>query len=106
MKKLAIISLIVAIIGLAVGIYCQIVVMPEYNYLDEKYDLSQIERDMYYAYSDTKFLLGSIALFIGPLGILMGAIAGVKKQKLGWIATAVGLASFLLGAMQSTHLFS
>ncbi|MCB0401341.1 MAG: hypothetical protein KDD41_04610 [Flavobacteriales bacterium] len=106
MKKLAIASLIIAIIGLAVGVYCQIVVMPDYNHLYEKSDLSPFERDMFYAYSDTKFMLGSIALFLGPLAVLPGVIAGIKKQKLGWIAAGAGLVSFLLGAIQSTHMFS
>lgn len=106
MKTLAIIGLVLALIGLSVGVYCQIAIMPHYYALDAKYDLSGIERDMFYAYSDTKFLLGSIALFIGPLAAILGVIAGIKKQKIGWIALGLALVSFILGAIQSTHMFS
>lgn len=106
MKILAITGLVLALIGLSIGIYCQVAIMPHYNYLEAMDNLSGIDRDMFYAYSDTKFLLGSIALFVGPLAAILGIIAGIKKRKTGWIAAGLGLVSFILGAMQSTHIFS
>ena len=106
MKTIVMIGLILSLIGFAAGVYCQIEILPSYNALDTQYDLSGIERDLWRTYGDQKFILGSVALFLGSLAIVFGLIAGIKKQKTGWIAMALGLISFVLGALQSTHMFS
>lgn len=106
MKTLAIIGITLAVIGLIIGGYCQIEIMPNYDALDGRYDLSDLERVMWHEYNDQKFLLGSIAMLLGAIAAIAGIIGGLKKQKLGWIALAIGLISFFLGAAQSTHMFS
>ena len=100
MKVLSIIALILSLIGLGVGLYCQFQIVP---FCDNNDSLSDV---MWMYYHDQKFLLGSIALFVGPVGSLLGLIAGIKKRKLGWIALILGLGSFILGVMQATHMFS
>ena len=106
MKTIGIIGSILASIGFLVGMYCQIEVMPNYNMFAGRFDLSEMDSMLRRSYSDQKFLFGSIALFLGPLAAVMGLIAGIKKQKLGWIALALGLVSFVFGALQTTHMFS
>lgn len=105
MKTIGVIGLIIGIIGAGIGIYCQIEVVPNYENFANKLDLTEMERMLLWGYADQKFLLGSLALFTGPLAILLGVISGIKKHKIGWIAVAIGLISLLLGLMQSTHAF-
>ena len=100
MKVLSIIALILSLLGLGVGLYCQFQIVPFCDSGDSFAD------PMWRYYHDQKFLLGSIALFVGPVGALLGIISGIKKRKLGWIALILGLGSFVLGAMQATHMFS
>lgn len=100
MKALSIIGLVIAIIGISFGIYCQIEYMP-------KVDQAELfGPELYTAYMDDKFMYGSIALFAGIAGFLIGLITGIKKQKLGWAAMLIGLISTILGLLQSTHMFS
>lgn len=106
MKVLSIIALVIAIVGLIIGAYCQIEVVPNYNILDGRLDLTDLERSVWHSYHDEKFLLGSIALLLGGVSMIGGLIAGIKKRKIGWIAVGIGLISLLLGAAQSTHMFS
>jgi hypothetical protein len=106
MKTIGIIGLILSLIGFAVGVYCQLEILPSYNALDAQYDLSEIDRALWRTYGDQKFLFGSIALFLGALASVMGLITGIKKQKIGWLILGLGLISFVLGALQSTHMFS
>jgi hypothetical protein len=61
--------------------------------------------EIWHMYMEDKFMYGSIALFAGILGTVIGLVAGIKKQTLGWIAVGIGLVSFFLGALQSTHMF-
>ncbi len=105
MKILSIVALAIAVIGLAIGVYCQMEVVPNYDYFFRLTDRSALETMMYRSYGDQKFILGSIALFTGILGVLLGLVTGIKKQKMGWIALLLALVSFVLGAMQSTHMF-
>ena len=99
MKIVSIIGLVIAIIGISSGLYCQIEYMP-------KVDQAEIfGPELWHSYMEDKFMFGSIALFAGILGVVVGLIAGIKKQMLGWIAVGIGLISFILGAMQSTHMF-
>jgi hypothetical protein len=106
MKIIGIIGLTLSLIGVLVGMYCQIEILPNYNALDNQFDLNEIERAIWRDYADQKFVFGSVALFLGAIASVIGLIVGIKKHKIGWIALALGLISFLLGAMQSTHLFS
>ena len=106
MKTIGIIGFILSLIGLAVGLYCQIEIIPNYNALDGQYDLSKIDRMLWRTYADQKFLFGSIALFLGSIASVIGLIVGVKKQKIGWIILVMSLLSFALGAVQATHIFS
>ena len=106
MKTIGVIGLILSLISLFVALYCQIEILPNYNALDAQLDLSEMDVMLWRSYADQKFLFGSVALFLGALAAVAGLIAGLKKQKMGWVALCLGLISFLLGAIQSTHMFS
>lgn len=106
MKTIGIIGVIIATVGFLVGVYCQIEIIPNFESLDAQYDLSELNRSQWRNLADQKFILGSVALFLGFLAAVMGLIIIVKKQKIGWIIIGIGLISFILGAIQSTHMFS
>ncbi len=106
MKVVGIIGVLLGVVGLLVGVYCQLGIIPKFNALDLQYDLNEIDRALWRTLADQKFILGSIALFLGALASIIGLFTKLKKQKIGWIALGIGLASFLLGALQSTHMFS
>jgi len=105
MKTLSKIGLAIAIIGLVVGVYCQIEIVPTYNHFNTA-TMSDFEIPLWRSYGDQKFMLGSVALFAGILAVVIGLIGGFKKQKVGWLALLVGAVSLILGLMQSTHVFS
>jgi hypothetical protein len=99
MKIVSIIGLVIAVIGISSGLYCQIEYMP-------KVDQAEIfGPELWHSYMEDKFMFGSIALFTGILGLAVGLVAGIKKEKIGWIAVGISLVSFFLGALQSTHMF-
>ncbi|MDG1477317.1 MAG: hypothetical protein P8Q14_09230 [Vicingaceae bacterium] len=106
MKIIKIIGIILAVAGLLFGMYCQFQILPSFNALDVQYDLSELDRALWRSLADQKFVLGSIALFLGALGSVIGLIIGLKKEQIGWIVLGLGLVSFVLGAIQSTHMFS
>ena len=99
MKIISIIGIVIALIGLGAGIYCQVEYVPK----ADQEDVFGLE--LWIMYMDAKFLYGSIALFAGASGLLLGLIGGIKKEKLGWIAVGIGLISTFLGLAQSTHMF-
>lgn len=101
MKILSYLAVLLSVIGIGAGIYCQIEYVPK---LTE--EAAEIFGDtLYYAYSETAFNLGSIALFVGGLGLLAGIMPGIKGQKLGWIAVVLGFVSVIFGLLQATHMF-
>lgn len=106
MKVLGIVSFVLAIVSLAVVMYCQIEIAPNYEAFDKKNNLQEFEKVLWSTYADQKFLLSSVALFVGPIAVFLGLIVGLKKHKIGWIALSLGLISFLLGAIQSTYVFN
>jgi len=105
MKNLSKVGLVIAILGLGAGIYCQLEIVPTYNSFNTA-TMSDIEIPLWRSYGEQKFMFGSIALFAGILAVIIGLITGIKKQKLGWITLVIGGVSFILGAMQSTHMFN
>lgn len=106
MKTIGIIGLILSIVGLFFGLYCQFQIIPSFNALDTQYDLSKIERAKWNSLADLKFLIGSITLFLGALAAVIGLVVGLKKQKIGWVILVLSFISFILGVIQSTHMFS
>jgi hypothetical protein len=106
MKTIGIIGLVLAITGFFVGLYCQIEIIPNFNALDSQYDLNEMAQAQWRNLADQKFIFGSISLFLGFLAAVSGLIMLIKKQKIGWITIGLGLISFVLGALQSTHMFS
>jgi len=99
MKILSIIALLISAGGLSAGIYNQMEFVP---LCESDFDFG----DLFYYYHEQKMMWGTIALFAGALGTILGVVGGIKKQKIGWIAAAAGLVSLILGLMQSTHMFS
>jgi type IV secretory pathway TrbD component len=105
MKIVSKIGLLIAIIGLIAGVYCQIEIVPTYNHFNTV-TMSDLEIPIWRSYGDQKFMLGSIALFTGILAAVIGLVGGLKKHKVGWVALFVGVFSLVLGLMQSTHMFN
>lgn len=100
MKILGIVALVLSVVGLASGIYCEIEYMP-------KVDQAEIfGPQLYDYYMESKLFYGYIALFSGVGGFLVGLITAAKKQKLGLIALGLGIISIYFGLAQSTHMFS
>ena len=99
MKILSIIALLISVGGLSAGIYNQMEFVP---LCESDYAIGEL----FMYYHDQKMMWGTIALFAGALGTILGVVGGIKKQKIGWIAAVAGFVSLILGLMQSTHMFS
>jgi hypothetical protein len=106
MKILGIIAVILAIVGVLIGLYCQISIVPACDSLFSGSNNSESEMMLLRGLADKKFLFGSLALFLGPISVVMGLIVGIKKIKIGWLAVVLGIVSFVFGALQATHMFS
>jgi len=102
MKVLSIVGIVIALVGAGAGLYNLIEFVPKMS--DDARDL--FGRDLWYHYHEQKMMWGYVALGSGTLAILLGAIGGLKKQKLGWVAVAIGLVSLFFGLSQATHMFS
>ncbi len=101
MKVLSVIGLIVGALGAIAGIYNMIEFVPKMS--DESAAL--FGPDLWMAYHEEMMMWGNIAMGAGLLGIILGVIGGVKKEKIGWIAVAVSFVSLFLGLSQATHMF-
>jgi cytochrome c biogenesis protein CcdA len=101
MKILSIVGLVISVIGAGAGIYNMIEFVPKMT--DEARDL--FGSDLWFAYHEEMMMWGNIAMGAGLLGIILGVVGGIKKEKIGWIAVAIGLVSLFLGLSQATHMF-
>jgi hypothetical protein len=99
MRIISFLALIIAIVSLIVGVYCQVIIVPKYN-------ASLLGDSAFIYYSDMKFLLGIISLFGGITAALLGLITGIKKQRIGWFAFLISIVPIILGLLQATHVFS
>ncbi|HNQ67087.1 MAG TPA: hypothetical protein PKN32_01815 [Bacteroidales bacterium] len=98
MKVLSIIAIIIAAAGIGIAVHNQINIIPL---------VETTEGDsLWMYYHDLKMMLGNIAMLTGLVSIIGGVIAGIKKQKLGWIGVILGLVSLVFGLSQATHMFS
>ena len=98
MKILSIVSIVIGLLALVSGVYNQMEFVP----LCES---DNLPISMFREVHDQKNLWGYIAMFPGILAVILGVIAGIKKNKLGWIGAGLGLVTFFLGASQCTHMF-
>lgn len=101
MKILAYIGIGLAAVAIGLGLYNEIEYVPKLG--DDQRHLWGPELWMHY--HDTKMLYGYIEFVVGAVALILGAIAGIKKEKIGWIAAGLGLVGFLLGASHCTHMF-
>lgn len=113
MKKLSIISIILGLVALGFGLYCQLETIPAMKSLDRLSNKMNVDDPQYKATrilaiekSDQKITYGSIALLAGGIGLLGGVFAGFKKHKLGFLAALISLPGLILGLLQATHMFS
>ena len=102
MKILSIIGLVIGVLGSAAGMYNLIEFVPKMS--DDSRELFGPE--LWMAYHDEMMMWGYVALAAGTLGIILGVIGGIKKEKIGWIAVLVSLISLFFGLSQATHMFS
>jgi hypothetical protein len=102
MKIVSIIGLAIAALGAIAGIYNLIEFVPKMT--DESAELFGPE--LWVAYHDEMMMWGNIALGAGLIGLILGVVSGIKKEKIGWVAVAIGLISLFLGLSQATHMFS
>ena len=101
MKILSIVGLVIAVIGAGAGIYNMIEFVPKMD--DASADLFGPE--LWMAYHEEMMMWGNVAMGAGLLGLILGVVGGIKKEKIGWIAVAIGLVSLFLGLSQATHMF-
>lgn len=113
MKILAIICLVLGVVALGSGLYCQLEVVPAEESIQRVSRTMSLDDPRYAATNslfreknEQKHLFGQTALFAGGLGLLGGIFAGIKKAKLGFMAAAVSLPAVILGLLQATHMFS
>ncbi|MFM7668651.1 MAG: hypothetical protein ACKO7D_10755 [Bacteroidota bacterium] len=113
MKKLTYFGVIFSIIVTFLAVYLQFVVVENAavaesiifsNHVESWYNssehLSALE-DL-----NLKTNLGIVVFFSGILGILICIIPAIKKYNIAWVGVALSLISFLIGAIQGTHMFS
>lgn len=91
-------GIITSIVILTMTLYNQVNVLP-YAY-DTTLPLSIREH-----FLNTKFVLGSLSLFLGGAVIIYGTIVLLKQFKNAWLILLLGCVIFFLGMIQSTHLF-
>ncbi len=82
MKKLSVIGVAIAIIGLLAGVYCQFVIVPAYSVFDIE-RISDAQIPQWRNLGDQIFLMGSIALFLGILAALFDCLPELKSKK--WV---------------------
>ena len=97
MKALSIVGILLGMAGIFAGLY------NISEFVEGAKDTSQ---DNWLYYDDNKMMWGYIALGTGALGLILGAVAGSKKAKLGWVAVILSLVAVYFGLSQATHMFS
>ncbi len=97
MKALSIVGILIGMAGIFAGLY-------NISEFVEGAEDTSLENWMYY--HENKMNWGYIALGTGALGLILGAVAGSKKAKLGWVAVILSLVAVYFGLSQATHMFS
>ena len=106
MKIISLIGLIVGSVGLIAGLYCQLEVVPQYDFFIELSERSLLENTYLMRLGDDKMMYGSIALFGGILALLLAFITITKHKSVSLITLLISIVSIILGLMQATHMFS
>lgn len=114
MKTLALIALFLSLAVLGVALYVHFSITPAVDRAEFDMEMANtlmigdanFATDTWYILQSEKVNYGSIALLGSTLPLLLGLFAAVKKVKMGWIAVAISLAAFFLGALHATHMFS
>lgn len=101
MKILAYIAIGLAAIAVGLGGYNQIEYVPKLT--DDARELFGSE--LWHHYHDTSMSYGYIEFALGGLAVILGVIAGIKKEKIAWIGFILALIGFFLGASHCTHMF-
>ncbi len=97
MKVLSILGIVLGAVGIFAGLY---------NISEFVSGAEDTSGDNWFYYHDNKMMWGYVALGSGALGLILGAIAGSKKAKLGWVAVIFSLVALYFGLSQATHMFS
>jgi hypothetical protein len=119
MKKLAVFSAVLGLIGVAFALYLHFVIAEKayiaesdiqhaQNYLGDS-TLAYYETEEYqnnFAAIELKTDMGIMSLLIGAVIFIVGVIPVIKKEKLGWIGVLGGLTALAMGAAYGTHMFS
>ncbi|MCG8578137.1 MAG: hypothetical protein MI810_24880 [Flavobacteriales bacterium] len=104
MKKINLVGLILVIIGVICGAYCQYEYVPKVNAGLNNPDI--FTPGEWLSYHQMRSTLGMIALFSGGVGLILGIFGIAKKIKMGWLTIILGIISVLFGLAQATHMFS
>lgn len=94
LNKLSVLSLIVAIVGLVIGLYNQIVNIPNINKAIES--TGEFKNDVVFISMKT----GIIVILIGFISILLAFFPVKRKSTLGYIALILGVIVTFLGLYQ------
>lgn len=115
MKKFALVSAILGVLGLGLAIYQHFVIAENAKSAEMLMELSERTFEGedsldYYATTayknaratyELKTDMGIVTLFVG-----IGVLPVIKKEKLGLIGIVGGLAAILVGLAYGTHMFS
>jgi len=107
MKKLSVAALTMGTIGILLGLYIMFEVAPYLEYLDGITNPSRVMRGEWMRTHNLKMNLGTGSMGLGFVGFIMALVAGIKsKETLAWVASALCLVTFFMGAAYATHMFS
>lgn len=95
LNKLSVLSLIVAIVGLVIGLYNQIVNIPNINKVIDN-STGEFKNDVVFISMKT----GIIVILIGFISILLAIFPVKRKSTLGYIALILGIIVTFLGLYQ------
>ncbi|HBG70751.1 MAG: hypothetical protein A2W93_04415 [Bacteroidetes bacterium GWF2_43_63] len=105
MKTLSITGFVIALLGIAVGIYNQLTYVTAYHAHMCKTDiLSQRDCD---TTQDMQILLGQTAILAGVLAFILCLWPTIRQKKsyLAYFGILLSVIAVLIGLMQATHMF-
>ncbi|PWL32841.1 MAG: hypothetical protein DCO96_00390 [Fluviicola sp. XM-24bin1] len=115
MKVLGVLGVIASVIATSVALHLHFVYAKAVDLLNKEIDTNISEKGMEFLQSqdyrrlyelvDFKTTYGMIVMLMGAAAVLISIYPVVKKFKVAWVGVALGLISFLIGAVHGAHLF-
>jgi hypothetical protein len=116
MKVLGIFGVIFSVVAASLALHLHFIYAKTVVLINQEIDAAISDRGLDYLQSaEYKTLFsaiefesdyGVIVLLLGAISILMCMFPVLKKFHLAWVGVALGLFSFVIGAIYGTHMFS